>query len=254
MGFSTYQWLNNHPTMKSFAFVLLIAAAVAEPEAKADPEAGYLYGGYGGYGLGYGGYARGYGLGGYYGGYGGYGLGLGYRSYGYGLRHFGKRSADAEPAAEPEAEPGYPYGGYGGYGLGYGGYYGRGYGGYGLGLGYRSYGYGHGLRSYGYAGHYLGKRAADAEPEADAGYLYGGYGLGYGGYGYGRGYGYGLGYARGYGYGLGGYRGTAMVCGEDKHSAHFPLRAFIQKLPITNYLFKDFSSTDKESVPHICGE
>merc|ERR1712080_443611 len=47
---------------------------------------------------------------------------------------------------------------------------------------------------------------------------------------------------------------TAMVCGEDKHSAHFPLRAFIQKLPITNYLFKDFSSTDKESVPHICGE
>merc|ERR1712080_364355 len=169
MGFSTYQWLNKHPTMKSFAFVLLIAAAVAEPEAKADPEAGYLYGGYGGYGLGYVGYARGYGLGGYYGGYGGYGLGLGYRSYGYGLRHFGKRSADAEPAAEPEAEPGYLYGGYGGYGLGYGGYYGRGYGGYGLGLGYRSYGYGHGLRSYGYAGHYLGKRSADAEPEADAG-------------------------------------------------------------------------------------
>merc|ERR1712080_7398 len=82
------------------------------------------------------------------------------------LRHFGKRSADAEPAAEPEAEPGYLYGGYGGY-------YGRGYGGYGLGLGYRSYGYGHGLRSYGYglrsygyAGHYLGKRSADAEPEA----------------------------------------------------------------------------------------
>merc|ERR1711890_7300 len=47
---------------------------------------------------------------------------------------------------------------------------------------------------------------------------------------------------------------TAMVCGEDKHSAHFPLRAFIQKLPITNCLFKDFPSTDKESVPHICGE
>merc|ERR1719397_366309 len=47
---------------------------------------------------------------------------------------------------------------------------------------------------------------------------------------------------------------TAMVCGEDKYSANFPLRAFIQKLPITNYLFKDFSSTDKESVPHICGE
>merc|ERR1712080_795824 len=121
MGFSTRQWLKKQQTMKSFAFVLLIAAAVAEPEAKADPEAGYLYGGYGGYG----GYARGYGLGGYYGGYGGYGLGLGYRSYGYGLHHYGKRSADAEPAADA----GYLYGGYG---LGYGGYgYGRGYG-YGL--------------------------------------------------------------------------------------------------------------------------
>merc|ERR1719402_730673 len=47
---------------------------------------------------------------------------------------------------------------------------------------------------------------------------------------------------------------TVMVCGEDKYFANFPLRAFIQKLPITNYLFKDFSSTDKESVPHICGE
>merc|ERR1712090_93752 len=112
--------------------------------------------------------------------------GLGYRSYGY-AHHYGKRSA--------EAEPGDLYGGYGGYGLGYGGYYGRGYGGYGLGLGYRGYGYGHGLRSYGYAHHY-GKRSAEAEPEADAGYLYGGYG--YGGYG---------GYGRGYGYGLGGYGG-----------------------------------------------
>merc|ERR1711994_531132 len=66
-----------------------------------------------------------------------------------------------------------------GYGYGLGGYYG----------GYRSYGlgYGHGL--------YYGKREAEAEPEADAYYVYGGYGLGglYGGYrSYGLGYGHGV--------------------------------------------------------------
>merc|ERR1712098_607381 len=73
---------------------------------------------------------------GYYGGYRGYG------GYGYGgYRHYGKRSADAEPTAvaDADAEPGY-YGGY------YGGY--RGYGGYGYG-GYRHY----------------GKRSADADAE-----------------------------------------------------------------------------------------
>merc|ERR1712018_915253 len=45
---------------------------------------------------------------------------------------------------------------------------------------------------------YYGKRSADAEPEADAAYLYGAYGYG----------GYGLGYARygyGYPYAYGGY-------------------------------------------------
>merc|ERR1712080_267581 len=78
---------------------------------------------------------------------------------------------------------------------GYGGYYGRGYGygGYGLGYGYGGYGLGYGR---GYYGHYLGKRSADAAPEADAWY-----GRGYG-YGYGRGYGYG-----GYGYVRFGYYG-----------------------------------------------
>merc|ERR1712127_1082456 len=70
----------------------------------------------------------------------------------------------AEPEAEADAEAAAAY---------YGGYYGRGYGyGYGYGLGHRGYYggyYGHGLygRGYGY-GHYLGKRSADAEPEADA--------------------------------------------------------------------------------------
>merc|ERR1712029_1334788 len=52
---------------------------------------------------------------------------------------------------------------------------------------------------YPYAyGAYYGKRSADAEPEADAAYLYGAYGYG----------GYGLGYARygyGYPYAYGGY-------------------------------------------------
>merc|ERR1712080_665444 len=64
----------------------------------------------------------------------------------------------------------------------------------------RLWGYGYG--GYGLYRGYYGKRAADAEPKADADpYYYGGYGLGYG-YG-----GYGLGYSRvysglGYGYGL----------------------------------------------------
>merc|ERR1712211_72458 len=66
------------------------------------------------------------------------------RHYGY----YGKRSADAEPAAAPESEAAadsyYGYYGLGYHGLGY-----RAYGGYyGHGLGY--YGYGHGL--YGYYG------------------------------------------------------------------------------------------------------
>merc|ERR1719431_2225096 len=47
-----------------------------------------------------------------------------------------------------------------------------------------------------YGGHYLGKREAKAEPEADAAVLYGSYGYPYAGLGYaGLGYGYGLGYA-----------------------------------------------------------
>merc|ERR1712127_1167631 len=96
----------------------------------------------------------------------------------------------AEPEAEADAEAAAAY---------YGGYYGRGYGyGYGYGLGHRGYYggyYGHGLygRGYGY-GHYLGKRSADAEPEADAeagvalyGHAYGPYPYAYGGY-----YGHGL--------------------------------------------------------------
>merc|ERR1712121_184112 len=78
-------------------------------------------------------------------------------------------------------------------GLGYAGY----------GLGYAGYGYPYGYS--GYYGHYLGKRSADAEPEAKAdaallygAYGYGGYGLGYAGYA-------GYGYAAPYSYGYAGY-------------------------------------------------
>merc|ERR1711992_283082 len=112
------------------ACLVALALADAEPKANADPYYGY-------YGLGY--HGLGYGLRTY-----GYGYPYAYGHYGY----YGKRSADAEPAAAPEAEPeADPYYGY--YGLGYHGLGYRAYGGYyGHGLGY--YGYGHGL--YGYYG------------------------------------------------------------------------------------------------------
>merc|ERR1739838_877949 len=106
-------------TMKVLLVVALaFAAVVAEPEADAD--AAVYYSGY----YGHPGY-YGYGLGGYYGGY---PYRYGYGGY-YGLRHFGKRSADAEPEADADAAADAYYGYYGrgygyGYGLGYGRYYG----------------------------------------------------------------------------------------------------------------------------------
>merc|ERR550519_2532533 len=110
--------------MKLLVILSLMGFALADGEA--DSDAGYGYGGYGGY------------------------------------HHYGKRSADSEPkaVAKPEADPEAEAGYYGGYG-GYGGYGYRGYGGYGYGRGF----YGRG---------YLGKRSADAEPEAasEAGVLY----------------------------------------------------------------------------------
>merc|ERR1712142_1384161 len=112
------------------------AEPVAEPNAEANADAWY---GYYGHGLGYG-YGHRYGYGGYY--------GYPYRAYGY----YGKRSADAEPAAEPNAEADADaWYGYYGHGLGYG--YRRGY--------YGGY-YGYPYRAYGYYG--KKKRSADAEP------------------------------------------------------------------------------------------
>merc|ERR1712168_768931 len=96
----------------------------------------------------------------------------------------------AEPEAKADADAALLYGAYG-----YGGYaapYSLGYAGYG-GLGaYRAYA-GYGAYPYTYGAHYLGKRSADAEPEAkadaDAALLYSRYGYAaspyYGGYAYG---------------------------------------------------------------------
>merc|ERR1711935_1156598 len=118
--------------MKFIAAACLVAAAFAEPEAKADADAALLYGGYG-----YGGYASPYALG--YRGYAGY---AGYAgAYG--------------------ASP-YAYSGY------------RGYSGL---AGYTEYSaYGAYPYAGAYGGHYIGKRSADAEPEADANAYYGAYG------------------------------------------------------------------------------
>merc|ERR1712184_216388 len=90
--------------MKLFAVLALAAVAFAEPEAEAGPA--LLYGAYG-YGLPYTGV---------YGGYRTYG------AYPYSYGYYGKRSADAEPEADAEADPALLYRAehllYGAYGYG----------------------------------------------------------------------------------------------------------------------------------------
>merc|ERR1712112_739627 len=141
MGILSWSLVEGGSKMKLFVAVFLVAAAFAEPEAEADADAALLYGRYGYTGLGYSGlgYA---------------GLGYGY-PYTYGARVIGKRSADAEPEAEPEADADAAllYGAYGYTGLGYSG------------LGYAGLGYGY---PYTYGTRVIGKRSADAEPEAEA--------------------------------------------------------------------------------------
>merc|ERR1712177_136432 len=118
-----------------------VAAACVVPEAKADADAGLLYGAYGYAGLGYAGY---HGLG--YAGYAGYPYAYGAYPYAYGAHYIGKRSADAEPEANADAA--YLYGAYG-----YAGYHGLGYAGY----GYAGYPYAHGAYPYTYGAYsYLG--------------------------------------------------------------------------------------------------
>merc|ERR1711983_152769 len=134
--------------MKFFAVLALAAVAFAEPEAEAEADPALLYGSYG------------YPYAGVYGGYRAYGAyPATYGAYPY--SYYGKRSADAEPEADAEADPALLYGSYG---YPYAGVYG----------GYRAYGaypatYGYGYRTYGaYPYSYYGKRSADAEPEAEA--------------------------------------------------------------------------------------
>merc|ERR1712149_57961 len=110
MGTLNWSLVEEGSKMKFLATACLVAAAFAEPEAKAD--AALLYGGYGYTGLGY---AR---LG--YAGLGYAGYGYPYAGYGYG-HYLGKRSADAEPEADAEADAALLYGGYGYTGLGYAG-------------------------------------------------------------------------------------------------------------------------------------
>merc|ERR1712112_446573 len=105
MGILSWSLVEGGSKMKLFVAVFLVAAAFAEPEAKADADDALLYGRYGYTGLGYSG--LGYSSLGYAGlGY----SGLGYASLGYiypytyGTRVIGKRSADAEPEAEADAD------------------------------------------------------------------------------------------------------------------------------------------------------
>merc|ERR1711981_1324113 len=195
MGIQFFE-TKSQPNMKVLLFVALaIAAVVAEPEAEADADAAYYYGNYFG-NRGFYGYGRrtwnnyGYGLGGYrYGGYNNYPS-----TYGGYYRHFGKRSADAEPEAEADAAVlysnhyGYP-GVYGQRFYGLGNYYGAQwnngyrYGAYPYASTYGAYPYtqtstyGYPASTYGYTTRHFGKRSADAEPEADAdaAYYYGNY-------------------------------------------------------------------------------
>merc|ERR1739847_231854 len=149
--------------MKFFVLACLVAAAYAEAEPKAEAEAdpALLYSTYGyHYPSVYSGLHHPYVYGSYYRPYGGY-------------HYLGKRSAEAEPKAEAEADPALLYStcGYG-YPSVYSGLH-------------HPYVYGSYYRPYaGY--HYLGKRSAEAEPtadpEADPYLLYG--------YGYPHAYGY----------------------------------------------------------------
>merc|ERR1719293_164149 len=94
--------------------------------------------------------------------------------------------AAAEAEAKADADAAYLYGGYGyGHNLGYSrfGYAAR------PAYGYSTYAApAYGYSTIGYGRRYYGKRSAEAEPEADAAYLYGGYGyghaLGYSRFGY----------------------------------------------------------------------
>merc|ERR1712083_1109860 len=133
MGFSTLHWLKKEIKMKFIATACLIAAAFAEPEAKADADPALLYGAYGYAGLGYAGL-----------GYAGYTYTYGAYPYAYGAHYIGKREAEAEPKADADAA--LLYGAYG-YAAPYAGYH-----------AYAGYPYAYGAYPYAYGGYraYLG--------------------------------------------------------------------------------------------------
>merc|ERR1712071_312633 len=196
MGILHLTLVEERTKMKFISAACLVAAAFAEPEAKADADAALLYGAYG-----YGGHASPYALG--YRGYAGYAGAYGAYPYAraYGGHYIGKRSADAEPEAEADAALLYGAYGYAGYAASPYTYGHAAYAGYPYAAGYAgAYG------AYPYAGaygaHYIGKRSADAEPEAEADAFYGAYG--YSAYSAPHAYGYA---ASPYSYGYTGYSG-----------------------------------------------
>merc|ERR1712241_182738 len=152
MGFSFDLAQNqSQPIMKVLLVVALaVAAVVAEPEADANPDAWHGY-----YGYGYP-HRYGYGYGRYYGGYYGY-------PYRYGYHALGKRSADpglvipGQPDDKVGIHPGVttvaanPVVGNPGYPLA------------------KSY-HPHVYAPYFHGHHLIGKREAEATPEADAWY------------------------------------------------------------------------------------
>merc|ERR1712083_624102 len=90
MGILNLSLVEERSKMKFIAAACLIAAAFAEPEAKADADPALLYGAYGYAGLGYAGYT-------------GYPYSYGAYPYAYGAHYIGKREAEAEPKADADA-------------------------------------------------------------------------------------------------------------------------------------------------------
>merc|ERR1740122_832901 len=154
---SELQWvvflaIDKHIKMNKFLAISCMAvAAMAAPEAEADPY--LLYGGYGGYGHGLGAYGA-YGLG----AYGAYGHGLGAYGYAHAAPVVASGYASVSPSASVHIAG---LAGHHGY-AGYAGYGGLGY----AGLGYSGLGYNYGL-GYGHYAH-AGLGHAVAAPVAVA--------------------------------------------------------------------------------------
>ena len=132
--------------------------------------------------------------------------------YGYGLygaQHFiGKREAEAEPKADAQYLATPYYGG-----LGYAGY------GAVANYGYPAYAnYAYANAAYPYGARVIGKREAEAEPEADAQYLASPYYAGYGAVGYPSYANYGYGYANTVAYPYAGAYGAHVIGKRDAES------------------------------------